>query len=137
MSYQHDTSSDWPGNLLGLRALVTGASGGIGQAIAVELAARGAAVAAHGGRTDPTETVAALGEGGFGLRGDLTDVNECRRVVDEAIDELGGLDILVNNAGMTLARDFLDIDEHAFDDLFDLNIRGYFFCAQAAVANMR
>jgi glucose 1-dehydrogenase/3-oxoacyl-[acyl-carrier protein] reductase len=137
MSYQHDTSSDWPGNLLGLRALVTGASGGIGQAIAVELAARGAAVAAHGGRTDPTETVAGLGEGGIGLRGDLTDVGECRRVVGEAIDELGGLDILVNNAGVTLAREFLDIDERTYDDLFDLNIRGYFFCAQAAVANMR
>jgi glucose 1-dehydrogenase/3-oxoacyl-[acyl-carrier protein] reductase len=57
-------------------------------------------------------------------------------VVDEAIDELGGLDILVNNAGVTLARDFLDVDERAFAELFDLNIRGYFFCAQSAVAHM-
>jgi len=123
--------------LVGLRALVTGASGGIGHAIAVELAARGAAVAAHGGRTDPTETLAALGPGGIGLRGDLTKVADCRRVVEEAIERLGGLDILVNNAGMTIARDFVDIDEDTFAELFDLNIRGYFFCAQTAVAHMR
>jgi len=123
--------------LLGLRALVTGASGGIGQAIAVELAARGAAVAAHGGRTDPDDTVAALGGRGVGLRGDLTSVAECRRVVEEAIEELGGLDILVNNAGVTIESDFLDVDEQEFGELFDLNIRGYFFCAQTAVAHMR
>ena len=124
-------------DLRGLRALVTGASGGIGHAIAVELAARGAAVAAHGGRTDPTETVAALGPDGIGLRGDLTNVADCRQVVEEAIDQLGGLDILVNNAGVTIARDFADIDEDAFAEMFDLNIRGYFFCAQTAVAHMR
>jgi NAD(P)-dependent dehydrogenase (short-subunit alcohol dehydrogenase family) len=70
------------------------------------------------------------------VRGDLREVAECLRVVNEAADLLGGLDILVNNAGMTLTAGFLDTEEQAFNDTFNLNIRGYYFCAQAAVARM-
>ena len=129
-------SSNQSPDLDGLRALVTGAAGGIGHAIAAELAARGAAVAAHSAQSDPGKTAAAIGSKGVTVRGDLREVAECLRVVDEAADLLGGLDILVNNAGTTLTAGFLDTGEQAFNDTFNLNIRGYFFCAQAAVARM-
>jgi glucose 1-dehydrogenase len=56
--------------------------------------------------------------------------------VDEAAGSLGGLDVLVNNAGVTRALDFLDTDEATYDEVFDLNMKGYFFCARRAVPFM-
>jgi NAD(P)-dependent dehydrogenase (short-subunit alcohol dehydrogenase family) len=121
------------GNLVGQRALVTGAGGGIGQAIAVELAAHGAMVAAHSPHSNAAETLAELGARGVAVRGDLRKVATCIAVVEEPARKLDGLDILVNNAGITPAAKFLDVDEDTYNDAFDLNIRGYFFCAQTAV----
>jgi len=121
-------------SLQGRRALVTGAAHSIGQAIAVELGARGAAVAAHSAHSDPAQTLAQI-ERGAAVRGDLREVATCRRVVDEAAAQLGGLDILVNCAGITTVADFADVEPAVYDDTFDLNIRGYFFCAQAALAH--
>src|SRR5947209_18381305 len=121
----------------GCRALVTGAAGGIGQAIAVELAAQGARVAIHAARSDPSETLVALGDRGAAFAGDLRSVEACRGVVERAAGWLGGLDVLVNCAGLTVVRDFLTIEQETFDDVFSLNIRGYFFCAQAAARLMR
>jgi NAD(P)-dependent dehydrogenase (short-subunit alcohol dehydrogenase family) len=123
-------------NLQGRRALVTGASGGIGQGIAVALAACGARVAAHGGRTRPSETLEQLGAEGVAVQGDLRQVAECRRIVEEAADALGGLDVLVNCAGMTTVEPFVEVSEDSYNTTFDLNFRGYFFCAQAAVRGM-
>jgi NAD(P)-dependent dehydrogenase (short-subunit alcohol dehydrogenase family) len=119
--------------LQGRRALVTGAAHSIGQAIAVELGARGAAVAVHGANSDPAETVAQI-ERAVAVRGDLRDVAVCRRVVEEAAAALGGLDILVNCAGVTTVADFAEVEPAVYDDTFDLNIRAYFFCAQTALA---
>lgn len=126
-------------SLSGKRALVTGAGMGIGQGIAVELARQGASVAVHYAHTKPHETVVEverLGVEAPAVQGDLSRVDECERVVDEAAEALGGLDVLVNNAGITRAVDFLDTDEPTYDKVFDLNIKGYFFCARRAVPSM-
>jgi glucose 1-dehydrogenase/3-oxoacyl-[acyl-carrier protein] reductase len=119
------------------RALVTGAAGGIGQAIAIELARRGAAVAVHHARTSPDETLQALerlGAGTVAVPGDLTRVEDCRRVVDRAAAGLGGLDVLVNNAGLTRELAFEHTTPQAFDELVALNLRAGFVCAQRALA---
>lgn len=126
-------------NLAGKKALVTGAGMGIGQAIAVELARGGAEVVVHYAHSEPDATIAAIKETGGDphvVQGDLGRVRECERVVEEAAETLGGLDVLVNNAGVTRALDFLDTGEEVFDEVFDLNFKGYFFCAKTAVPHM-
>ena len=128
-------------DLSGKRALVTGAGMGIGQGIAIELARRGADVAVHYAHSekDANETVAEVERlgGRFALvQGDLSKTAECERVVDEAAGSLGGLDVLVNNAGITRALGFLETEESTYDEVFDLNMKGYFFCARRAVPYM-
>jgi glucose 1-dehydrogenase len=128
-------------DLSGKRALVTGAGMGIGQGIAIELARQGADVAVHYAHSekDANETASEIERLGVGhalVQGDLSRVVECERVVDEAANSLGGLDVLVNNAGVTRALDFLDTDEATYDEMFDLNMKGYFFCARRAVPLM-
>lgn len=127
-------------DLSGKKALVTGAGMGIGQGIAVELARGGAQVAVHYAHSEPDETVSKiekLGGKAVTVQGDLSRVEECERVVDEAAEDLGGLDTLVNNAGVTKALPFLETDEETYDSLFDLNMKGYFFLARRAVPFMR
>ena len=127
--------------LAGRRAIVTGAGMGIGQGIALELGRQGAAVAVHyahseAGARETVEELRRLGGSAVAVGGDLSRVGDCRRVVDEAAAALGGVDILVNNSGVTRALGFLDTDQTVYDELFDLNMRGYFFCAQQAVLHM-
>ncbi len=127
-------------DLSGKKALVTGAGMGIGQGIAVELARRGADVAVHYAHSEPDETVREIegsGKRAPAVQGDLSKVAECERVVEEAASSLGGLDVLVNNAGVTRALGFLETDEATYDEMFDLNIKGYFFCARKAVPYMQ
>jgi NAD(P)-dependent dehydrogenase (short-subunit alcohol dehydrogenase family) len=119
----------------GQRILVTGAAVGIGQGIAVELARRGATVAVHAAHTALDETLELVGDDAVALSGDLSQVGDCRRVVDEAAAALGGLDGLVNNAAVTREIPFEETDPDAFSSLFDLNVRGYFYCAQRALAH--
>ena len=130
-----------PYNLEGKLVLVTGAGTGIGQGIALAAAHAGADVALHyassaAGAMEAASQIAALGRRAIAIQGDLTSVAECRRVVDEAAEFLGGLDGIVSNAGVTLTSDFLGISEEQFDRIYGLNIRGQFFCAQQAVRHM-
>jgi NAD(P)-dependent dehydrogenase (short-subunit alcohol dehydrogenase family) len=128
-------------SLAGKRAVVTGAAMGIGQSIALTLAEQGAAVAVHHRpQSSPTDTLAQLKKFGINtvpIEADLREVSECRRLIAEAVDDLGGLDILVNNAGVTQSIAFEDTTPENFDELFHLNVRGYFVCAQAAVRHLR
>jgi NAD(P)-dependent dehydrogenase (short-subunit alcohol dehydrogenase family) len=122
-------------------ALVTGAGMGIGQAIAIELARQGADVAVHfahsaGGADETITRIAQLGRRAHSLQADLTQVEEALRVVDSAADALGGLDILVNNAGVTRTLPFEATTSAIYDEVFNLNMRGYFFCAQSAARQM-
>lgn len=126
----------------GRAALVTGAGLGIGQGIAIELARQGYAVGVHYGGSEEgaRETVATIeGEGGraVDIQGNLREIETCRRVVEEAAAALGGLDLLVNNAGVTRTVPFVETTPELYDEQFELNIRGYFFCAQTAVPHLR
>jgi NAD(P)-dependent dehydrogenase (short-subunit alcohol dehydrogenase family) len=95
-------SSAW--TLAGRHALVTGASSGLGRAVALELAELGAAVCVTARRAEALAELAAeitaAGTLAVAVPGDLADEDSCRVVVDEAAERLGGLDVLVNNAGV-------------------------------------
>ena len=126
------------GALSGKLALVTGAGIGIGQGIAIEFARQGAKVVVHyaGSEAGAQETVKEIEkEGGWAvaMQADLAQVSECRRLVDQAAEALGGLDIMVNNSGITRSVPFLETTEETYNEQFDINMRGMFFCSQQAV----
>ena len=127
--------------LTGKTALVTGGSRGIGRAICLELADRGADVALcyAGGEAAAAETVRlceGLGVKALAVRCDVSDGAQVKAMVDETVRTFGGLDILVNNAGIT--RDGLAVmmSEENFDDVIATNLRGAFLCMKAAARPM-
>lgn len=128
--------------LQGRRAVVTGGSKGIGAGIALALAREGADVAVtyHGdaaGAAAVARQITDLGRRAVAVRADVRQVADCRRLVAEAVAALGGLDILINNAGITLWQDFFETDEAHWDATLDTNLKGAFFCTQAAALVMR
>ena len=127
-----------PFDLSGKVAIVTGANTGIGQAIAVALAQAGADVACVG-RTPAEETVAqieALGRRAALISADLSTIEPVGRIVEEAVEKLGGLDILVNNAGIIRRADAVDFTEADWDAVIDTNLKSVFFLCQAAGRHM-
>ncbi|MBX3569582.1 MAG: glucose 1-dehydrogenase [Rhizobiaceae bacterium] len=129
-----------PFDLSGRKALVTGASRGIGQSLAVALAKAGADVAVTARSTDGlAETqrlIASEDRRSVAIAQDVTDVASARDAADQAAKLLGGLDILVNNAGHEEVRASLDVDERLWDSIVDTNLKGAFFCAQSAAKIM-
>ena len=123
----------------GLRVLVTGSTRGIGRATAAAFLAQGATVAVHGRRAeDVARVVDDLGGARLGaVSGDLSTRSTCYQVVEAAIDELGGLDILVNNAGVFTEGPIDEVGEDDYDWLMSTNVKGVFFCSQAAVPALR
>jgi NAD(P)-dependent dehydrogenase (short-subunit alcohol dehydrogenase family) len=129
------------GELSGRVALVTGAGIGIGQGVAIGLARRGVKVGVHYAQSKQgaEQTIAEIEQAGgtaILLSGDLRQASECARVVDAVVQAYGGIDILINNAGVTRAVPFLETTEAIYDEQLDLNMKGYFFCAQRAVPHM-
>ena len=128
-------------SLAGQVAVVTGASRGIGQAIAIGLAEAGAQVIAAGrDQAALAETVAgiqAAGGAGEGRPLDVTDIAAIDRFFGGLAKTHGGLDILVNNAGIEDVRPSLEMDEALWDRILDTNLKGAFFCARAAAQLMR
>ncbi len=127
--------------LAGKTAAVTGATRGIGRAIALAFAREGAEVLVNGrdaaaGRAVCRE-IEALGRRAVWHAADVGRVAEARGVVDAALAAFGRLDVLVNNAGVFERTSALDLDEAAWDRLMDVNLKGAFFCAQAAARAMR
>lgn len=123
-----------PFSLEGKVALVTGGNTGLGQGIAVALAAAGADVAVAG-INPPTETVgkiAALGRRCLAIEANLISIEPVERIVRETLEGLGGLHVLVNNAGLIRRTDAVDFSEQDWDDVMNVNIKSAFFMAQAA-----
>ncbi|MFN3818277.1 2-dehydro-3-deoxy-D-gluconate 5-dehydrogenase KduD [Blastomonas sp.] len=127
-----------PFDLAGRTALVTGANTGIGQAIAVALAEAGVDVAVAG-RSEPTETLAAIhaaGRKAVNITADFGSIEPVGRVIDEALAGLGSIDILVNNAGIIRRADLLEFGEEDWDAVIDTNLKTLFFLSQAAARHM-
>jgi NAD(P)-dependent dehydrogenase (short-subunit alcohol dehydrogenase family) len=128
-------------SLEGRRALVTGASRGIGQALAVGLARFGADVAVcsrHLGQLDPClEAIDATGRKGLAFELDIRETETIDPAVELVAGALGGLDILINNAGVEDVRPSLEVDEALWDKIIDTNLKGAFFAAQAAAKRMQ
>jgi NAD(P)-dependent dehydrogenase (short-subunit alcohol dehydrogenase family) len=124
------------GRLTGLRAAITGGSSGIGAATARELAARGARVAIAGRNAAALERVAADTNGSVVL-GDLREPGCAQRIIDAAVDDLGGLDVLVSNAGIGWAGPFASMSDLDIDAVLDVNLRAAAHLARAAIPHLR
>jgi 2-deoxy-D-gluconate 3-dehydrogenase len=127
-----------PFDLSGQVALVTGGNAGLGQAIALALAAAGADIASVSRRVAPeTEAqVKALGRRFIGIEADLSTTTPIAAIVAQTTSDLGGLDILVNNAGIIRRADSVDFTEADWDSVIDTNLKSAFFLAQAAGRHM-
>jgi NAD(P)-dependent dehydrogenase (short-subunit alcohol dehydrogenase family) len=128
-------------SLAGRRVLVTGASRGIGRALAEALAAAGASVAVAA-RTVPdlddvVASIRAAGAESVAVGMDVADVVSCWQGVDTAVAALGGIDVLFNNAGIEQVCPSLDVDEALWNRILDTNLKGAFFCAQAVARHLR
>lgn len=126
--------------LEGKIALVTGASAGLGQAIAIALAEAGADVACHGRNPGDAGTagaaIAKLGRRAFEFAGDMADKSAPARIVDEVIAEFGGIDILINNAGMIRRAPAVDFSEEDWATVIEVNLSSIFRLSQAAGRKM-
>ncbi len=124
-------------DLSGKRALVTGATGGLGGAIAKALAAQGASVALSGTRAARLEELAAeMGGNPSGLACDLMDPAAVDALPGRAIEALGGLDILVANAGVTRDGLLMRMKDEDWDTVLRVNLEAYFRLARAAMRPM-
>ena len=125
----------------GRTAVVTGGSRGIGRAICLELARRGANVVfSYAGNTAAAEAtrkeLEALGVQTRAVQGSVADPAAVKTLIDTAVKELGSLDILVNNAGITRDNLAMMLKEEDFDAVIDVNLKGTFNCCKAAVPAM-
>ena len=121
-------------------ALVTGASVGLGQGMAIALAEAGADVACHcmfAGEADETcAMIEKLGRKAFSFVGDMSDKESPRRIVDEVVDKFGTIDILVNNAGMIRRTPAVDFSEDDWSTVIEVNLSSVFRISQAAGRKM-
>jgi len=124
-------------DLSGMNALVTGASGGIGSAIATALAGQGARVALSGTREEALRAVAAdIGGNAEILTCDLSDAAAVDALVPRAVEALGSLDILVNNAGITRDNLAMRMKDEEWSDVIRVNLEAGFRLARAALRPM-
>ena len=126
--------------LQGKKAIVTGAGRGLGRAIALELAARGADVACwdvnEEGLKETARLVSEKGSRAVCRVMDITKTADIPEAVAEDVAELGGLDILVNNAGVNRPVPALEVTEECWDSILSVNLKAPFFIAQASVKHM-
>ena len=123
-------------------ALVTGASRGIGKAIAIALAAAGANVAVNYHREQAAAEgvcaeIRSLGRRAVPLQADVSLARDVERLVTTVERELGAIEILVNNAGISQIKPFTDLDEADWDELLDVNLKSAFLVTQRVLPGMR
>ena len=128
--------------LAGKAALVTGASRGIGQAMAQRLAADGAAVIVNYTRTEKlaqevVKAISAKSGKAIAIQADVSKPAEVRRLFSEAEKAIGRLDIVVANAGVHIEKPLIENTEADYDYIFDINTRGVFFTLQEAGRRVR
>ncbi len=120
-------------------ALVTGASRGLGKAIAIGLAKAGTnlVVCSHvSSLTETVNTVRKIGVQIIGVKADVTQKSDVTRMVRQAIDQFGRIDILVNNAGIYLNKPVEQVSEEEWDRVIATNLKGCFLCSQAVGRKM-
>jgi 2-dehydro-3-deoxy-D-gluconate 5-dehydrogenase len=122
-----------PFDLTGKTSIVTGASGGIGQAIAVALAQAGARVAGVARSSQDGTARAVKGAGGDyqAIEADLSTIEPVERILDETLRWADSADILINNAGIIRRADPLEFSEKDWDDVMNIDLKSVFFLAQA------
>lgn len=119
-------------NLDGKVAIVTGASRGLGQGMAIALAQAGANVVGVG-QSDMTLTKEEINKAGkefFEIKVDLTTTEKVDEIVEKTIEKFGRVDILVNNAGIIRRQDAIQYTEKDWDDILNLNLKTIFFLSQ-------
>jgi glucose 1-dehydrogenase len=128
--------------LQGKVAIVTGSGSGIGQGIAKRLGCEGAKVlinyrGSEAGADETRRAIEACGGQAEVVQGDVTKMDDLRKLVDTAWSKFGSADILVNNAGLEIRSDFWDTKEEDYDRQMAVNLRGPYFLAQAFVRRLR
>lgn len=120
-------------------AIVTGASAGIGQAIAIGLAEAGADIVCVARRSckNTGDKIRSLGRKSLEISADLSEIKIIDEIMDRVLDEFGRLDILVNNAGTIRREDAIDFSENNWDDVLNLNLKTLFFFSQRAARQFR
>ena len=133
----------YPGlSLAGMTALVTGSGRGIGSALAYGLAQAGANLAVSDvpeqlpGAQETVERIQAEGVASRAYTLDVLDLPNIRQTISQVVQDFGRLDILVNNAGIRRRAPALEVTEADWDAVLDTNLKGAFFCAQAAAGPM-
>jgi 3-hydroxybutyrate dehydrogenase len=128
------------GGLTGKRALITGATQGLGRDMAVTFARAGAQIAVHGptlAETENTlETIRNLGGRACAVAADLLDPSAIRPMVERAIALLGGLDILINNAGIGAVATVAEMDEAYWDRMIDIDLKAPFLVTKFALETL-
>ena len=121
-------------------ALITGAAGGIGQAIARRLAREGAHVALADIRTEALDDIARIIEShnrkALKVAVDVTQTDQVAQMVQSVVKSFGRIDIFFNNAGIIRVQNFLDVTEAEWDHVIDVNLKGVFLCGQAVAKHM-
>jgi hypothetical protein len=132
------------GLLFGRKALITGGDSGMGRAAAIAFAREGADVAINylpqeePDAREVVELIRAAGRKGVPLPGDIRDEQFCNKLVNDAVQQLGGLDILVNNAARQVAQTSIeDISTEEFDTTFKTNVYAMFWITKAAMPHLK
>ena len=130
-----------PFSLEGRTAVVTGANQGLGRAFATAIADAGADVVVVGRHEDRNREAASTIAERSGRRvtvatGDVTDRDDVRRIVDQAVAAHGRIDVLVNNAGICFHRPALEVPDEEFDEVFDVNVTGLWRMTRAVAPHM-
>ena len=128
-------------SLIDKTALITGGGQGMGLAVAVKLASLGANVAINDVDADRANRAAdqidATGERSIAVPADITSRNQVSQMIDAVIDRWSGLHILINNAGILYSTSVAEIQEDEWDRVIEVNLKGTFLCAQAALPPMK